>query len=212
MTNYLLLAKRAGFIASLLFPLIILLTGALTPNYSHSSQYISELGAVGAPFHYLMNWLGIAPFGLLICFFSCSISFYLRPGIIAWIAGFFLLLSGLGFLIAGLFSCDVGCSFATMSQSQVIHNLSSMGGFIAAILASGILSLRLITMRNQKDLIYPLYLTSLIMCLLMVLSLTSMYFVGPNSSIIGLLQRCFIASLCIWLGLSSRYLLKCVNQ
>jgi hypothetical protein len=49
--------------------LLIVLGGAAFPGYSHTSQFISELGATGAPHEKLVRFAGFLPAGVLLCLF-----------------------------------------------------------------------------------------------------------------------------------------------
>jgi hypothetical membrane protein len=46
--------------------LTVVVAGALTPGYSHVSQYISELGARGAPQEWGVRLAGFLPSGILL--------------------------------------------------------------------------------------------------------------------------------------------------
>lgn len=191
--------RNSGLIATITFGLTIVVTGWLTPNYSHMGQYISELGAQGAPFALFMNWLGIIPFGGLIMmfaiyFYNVEDSFWIK-----WFVGGGLFLCGLGFLAAGYYPCDNGCSFDNMSKSQIIHNFSAMIAFMIAILVSIIYGI------FQFVRMWPVHrFTGLVkggglFGLGMIASLYGMILVGHDSENIGLLQRSFVINFFIWL-------------
>ena len=50
--------------------LFVVWAAALTPDYSHDSQFISELGAMGAPYELFVRLAGFLPAGLLLVAFS----------------------------------------------------------------------------------------------------------------------------------------------
>jgi hypothetical membrane protein len=50
--------------------LLTVIGGANFPNYSHASQFISELGASGAPNARVINLAGFLPAGLLLIAFT----------------------------------------------------------------------------------------------------------------------------------------------
>ena len=52
---------------------LILLLGSLDPEYSHMRDYISELGARGAPSAVLMNVIGTVLVGVLLGVFSLAL-------------------------------------------------------------------------------------------------------------------------------------------
>ena len=94
--------------------------GWLTVDYSPSRQYISELGAVGAPQAFGVNFGVFLPTGLL------------ALGVVIWLAValprgmrlpvLLLLGIGIGNLGAVAFPCDMGCP-AEGSARQGVHNL-----------------------------------------------------------------------------------------
>jgi hypothetical protein len=70
----------AGILAPLLRLGLILLLGALHPDYSQARDFISELGAPDAPHRAVMNLLGIALVGLLLVVFSVPLWRLQPPG------------------------------------------------------------------------------------------------------------------------------------
>ena len=112
--------------------IMIVAGGAAWPGYSHVSQFISELGAVGAPHARMVNLGGFLPVGLLLTLFAL-LSALLAPRSGLRVAGFLMLaLFAVGYLAAAFFPCDVGCRSATPSASQMIHNLAGLGGYLGA--------------------------------------------------------------------------------
>lgn len=112
--------------------LLTVLGGANFPNYSHASQFISELGATGAPHEMLIRFTGFLPAGVFLWLFSLG-AFLLLPrsrlttfGLI----GIFLYAGG--YVVAAFFPCDLGCRPVQPSTSQVIHNLFGLIGYVAA--------------------------------------------------------------------------------
>ena len=117
-----------GFVA-LLFPV---LGAAGTPGYSHTSQYISELGAFGAPQAQLVNWAGFLPAGILMTLFAWFAwrALPASPAATLGLAG--LALFSLGYVAAAFFPCEPGCVPAEPSLSQTLHNLLGLAGYITA--------------------------------------------------------------------------------
>lgn len=85
-----------------IFIVVIVLAGWFTPGYSHVHQAISELGAVNAPYPWVVRWLGFIPLGISFMgyafqsrrFYSNAIPFTLY------------LFIGLAILLAGVFPTD----------------------------------------------------------------------------------------------------------
>lgn len=99
---------------------------ALQSDYTTFGNYLSELGAVGAPYATITNLLGFLPVAiasvmLLVYIAICGLNS--RDGRI----GAVLLMIGLssGYLIAVLFPCDLGCPIEG-SARQAIHNTAGL--------------------------------------------------------------------------------------
>jgi hypothetical membrane protein len=60
----------AVMLGSLWFFAVILFAGINTPEYSHSSQAISELAAPGTPYAGLVRFGGFIPLGLIFILFA----------------------------------------------------------------------------------------------------------------------------------------------
>ncbi len=112
--------------------LIVVVAGALTPDYSHVSQFVSELGATGAAYEWLVRLAGFLPAGLLLLAF-CALALRVLPRSPAVIAGLLgLAIYALGYLVAAAFPCDLGCSPAQPSTSQLIHDAGGLVGYLLA--------------------------------------------------------------------------------
>ncbi len=188
--------KYAGLIGTFLFWLMVIINGFIYPNYSHTSQFISELGAIGAPSAFIINFFGIIPFGVGILFHSMHIfqkgpsnkSRYFTIG--------FLALSGSLFVVAGLYNCDVRCSFIDISREGLVHNIAAMFAFLFAVLgmiSMGIGSIVESWKRNTKIIFNSLSLLGVILFLVIA-------FEGIDSPFRGVYQRVFLINFSIWIG------------
>ena len=133
LTNRPAAASAAGLAAAALVLLTILLGGVMVPGYDPSAQYLSELGAEGAPHALLVNFGVFLPVGVLVAAFvlfgwqQLAVS---RGGA----AGAVLLLGvSAGYLLAVIAPCDAGCP-ASGSLRQAVHNVGGLleylgGGF-----------------------------------------------------------------------------------
>lgn len=126
------LAALAALAALLTMTLMVLVGGALTPGYSHVSQFISELGARGAALEVPFRGVAFAGAGVMLLVFCAA----------AWVAlprsrGTTLALLGValyaaGYAVAAVFPCDAGCRPAQPSVSQLIHNAVGGLGYLVA--------------------------------------------------------------------------------
>ncbi len=175
----------AGF--GLIVPVTI---GFLTPNYNAMQQYISELGAHGAPNASLVN-LGIfLPTGIISLIAILWLVTQLpRP---QRLPALLLLGIGLGNIGAALFPCDAGCP-AEGSAQQSIHNTIGLAQYL-----SGGIGLLWISRRGSP---ISLYLGIVVLACVFLMG-------GPGAELRGLWQR--VAELCLfgWLPFRTWHLSK----
>lgn len=131
--------------ASWLFTVFVL-PGVLRPDYNPLAQYISELGATGAPHAAWVNWAGYLPSGVLFAIALASFWRHWRPRGVQ-IAGLALLFcEPLAWIGSALFPCDLGCP-AQGSLAQNLHSLLALltytGTGLGVILLACVPGLRL---------------------------------------------------------------------
>ena len=197
------ISRWAGVFGAVLFVAIIILVGAITPNYDPISQFVSELAAIDAPYANIMNWAGIIPFG--IGMFLFAIGFFNRAHFdhFTILGGVLLATSGLGFVVAGLYQCDAGCPFEG-SRSQVIHNWTAFSAFILAFLAAVWIGVSALWSAKR---FWPLVI-GLAGAAGMGWAFYLMGAGGIDHPLIGLYQRCFLLSLCLWLIVTGVYSIR----
>lgn len=138
-----------GILAPVLWASAIILCGSRRPEYSHLTQYISELGERGSSTEFLMRYLGFVPTGVMHVAFAASFYAIFRGSRLASIVAALVALNGLGRIVAGLFPCEAGCAGPRVLLSQKLHSLAAGVGFLALIGASILWGLQL---RRQKNL------------------------------------------------------------
>ena len=130
MTNR--LALITGILGPLAVVLLTVLGGANFPNYSHASQFISELGASGAPNGRIISLAGFLPAGILITAFA-FFAWRSLPHSGATTFGMIgLAFFALGYLVAAFFPCEGDCRPAEPTVAQAIHNLFGLAGYLVA--------------------------------------------------------------------------------
>ncbi len=102
--------------------------GALTPGYDPRADFISELGAPGAPYAALMSYGVFVPVGVLWAIAAMLLWRALPPGAMGAAGSILLLANAVSYAGAGLFPCDAGCPGAG-SFDQAMHNLSGALGY-----------------------------------------------------------------------------------
>lgn len=122
-----------GILAPVLWASAIILCGSRRPEYSHLTQYISELGERGSSTEILMRYLGFVPTGLMHLAFAASLYATFRGSRLSTIAAMLLALNGLGRIVAGLFPCEAGCAGPRVLLSQKLHTLAAGVGFLSLI-------------------------------------------------------------------------------
>lgn len=91
------------------------------PDFSHVSQYISEINATGTQAAGALGWVGFIPLGMIAAGLLLTARPYLRiKGVsqFGWLLLFFYPLAYIGSALA---PCDAGCP-VDGSSSQAIHN------------------------------------------------------------------------------------------
>lgn len=127
------LGNLCGIVAPLLWASAIVFCGSLRPEYSHFTQYISELGERGSSTELIMRYAGFLPTGLMHMAFAAFLYVAFRGNRLAAIAATLLAINGLARIGAGLFPCEPGCVGPKLLLSQQLHSLSAGIGFFALI-------------------------------------------------------------------------------
>lgn len=126
-------AAACGLAAALLAVLLPVVAASGQPGYSHASQFISELGAAGAPHASLVGWAGFLPIGVLAMLFALLAARCVPAGRArAGLHGFACV--GAAYVASAFFPCDAGCP-ADGSTAQRIHNLFGAGEYLGGGLA-----------------------------------------------------------------------------
>jgi hypothetical membrane protein len=195
------LGALSGWIGVIAMLLMIVVAGARTPGYSHVSQFISELGARGAPNEWGVRLAGFLPSGLFLLAF-CGCAFVVLPRTRATALGLLgLAIYAAGYVVAAAFPCDLGCQPEEPSASQLIHNV---GGLIGYFLAPGFLLVLALAARSWPDagrLVVAGYAAS-------GAALVALLSLSPSSPVVGLSQRLMEFAVLAWVLLCCGYLTK----
>jgi len=126
--------QRVGIYCGVLAPIIWLtligLAGAMRPEFSHITHYISELGEKGSATEQLMRYAGFELTGFLYLVFASALWATFRDH---WLrlAAVLVAMDGVGRIGAGIFPCDPGC--VGLSIEQYLHHNFATLGFISGI-------------------------------------------------------------------------------
>ena len=108
--------------------LLTVVLGALQSGYDPIRDTQSELGAVDAPYRWIMNVGGFMGLGLSILAFAIAYRMVLPGGWVHWVAVGLLTAAGLGMVIVGFFPCDADC--VDVTSTGRLHGVFSMPGAI----------------------------------------------------------------------------------
>jgi hypothetical membrane protein len=181
---------------------VVLLTvigGAGFPNYSHASQFISELGADGAPHAGLINYGGFLPAGLLLCTFAL-LAWRALPrsvGTALGMVGIFLF--GFGYLVAVVYPCEAGCRPAAPNLSQTIHNALGLAGYLVAPFALAVLGWKARSWPGAAVLSWMGIGGA-------ILAFIGLSYLSPEFAYVGIAQRVLEASVLSWIVACGFYL------
>ncbi len=186
-----------GIIGVLLFILTTIIAGFSYPNYSHTSQFISELYAIDAPNADKIRYYFYLPSGILFVFFTIFSSIALpKSGLKT--AGFFGIGFGygIGTIICSIFNCDAGCNpqFINPSLSQFIHNITGMMTYFVVPISILFIGIASNQWKNARKF-------NFISCAIGLFSFAAMLLLNVNldSPFKGLIQRIIEGSILIWI-------------
>lgn len=185
-----------GIVGPVIWWLLIIINGALTPGYSHITDFISTLGAVGAPYG-LIQKINFAVFGSSILALSLGIHHRFdgrrRPRVGTVLLGTF----GVGVVLAGVFPENPAAPESTVNM---LHNLVSTIAFVA-----GIVGVSLISRRIGIDERWPSYPYELTWTVVVVHAtfVVFMYSIFTESGFVGVTQRVFIGVMTLWVVIQS---------
>lgn len=179
--------------------LLTVVGGATFPNYSHASQFISELGASGAPNARIINLAGFLPAGLLLTAFAFFAWRSLPRSRATTIGLLGLALFALGYLAAVVFPCEPGCRPAQPSLSQALHNFFGLAGYITAPLSLFILGWKARMWPGARHLSALGFISG-------GLALLGLQFLSPDFRYVGIAQRVLEGSVLAWIVVCALYL------
>ena len=121
------IAVYSGLIATLWIFIGVYVASRFYEGYSHSKQFCSELGATGSPTEKLSPLINNYPLGFLFCFFGWYLAQLANVSILVNIAGWLVIVHGIGTWVAGYFPMDADPFTKHPTFSCKVH---SWAGFI----------------------------------------------------------------------------------
>lgn len=188
------LSALAGFIGPLLFITIFIVAGSKDPEFSHVRDWMSELGATGAPYASLFNHFGLIPLGTCLVIFAPAFLKIFGPGIRASVSAVLLMMVGLIYIFLAIFQCDYQCGSEMMTSNAQIHNWLAILGFPFIILTPAIIGFRAFYTRENKGYYqFCLVIASLLLIAYGLLLVVVVEFWGK-----GIIQSVFILLFVYW--------------
>jgi hypothetical membrane protein len=183
-----------GVAGPAIFAVVMLVSAALRPRYSHLTNLISELGATHTPHAALMNYAGFVPAGLMLAAFGLALARVLPQQRLVMAAAVLVTLFGCGMAASGVFSCDPGCPQTGGSVEHAIHDRIAPIIFLGLIVGVAILGVQFRRLPAWGHLASYSLLTSAFAFLFMVALVSSL----ETRTLSGLWQRLMLAALLLW--------------
>ena len=189
----------AGIVGPLLFAAAVFVVGTLRPDYSHVTQFMSELAEAGGQYAWLMKYFGFMLPAVFILIFVVAFRTRLPSTALSSIGTSLLVVFAVSMFLAGVFPCDVGCSPPEPSPDQKLHDLFSIlacPSFTAGVFFWGLSLFRYAGWRRFG--IYTLGTATLSLVLLIVMIQSEASREGT-----GTYQRLYLGVLFLWLMMLS---------
>ncbi|MDG5777388.1 DUF998 domain-containing protein [Haloarculaceae archaeon H-GB2-1] len=186
------LVSLVGIAGSVVFWVIVVALGVLTPGYSFVSDYISTLAAVDAPYAIIQR-ANFFVFGWSIIVLAFGLAHSTRDG---WrlMTGIVLIgIFGAGIFGAGVFQDNLANPSSTTAQ---VHQLVSIVAFVAALIGMPLTSWGFERSEWWPEYRYPF--TSFRLAIVLLASLV-VFRIGLDTWWAGLAQRQFLLLLTGWI-------------
>jgi hypothetical membrane protein len=202
-TTLLRATAACGILGPVLFALVVLVLGFLTPGYSPSAQMMSELGEAGAPYALVMNLGGFLLLGILLICFSFGLHAALRPSVASLTGALLVILAGLAYIGLAAFSCDRGCIPVTVAGS--FHLFIGENAVFVGVLAAFVLAIAMRPDARWKG--YWQYSVATGILVVLLLPLFSLF-----TGITGAIQRFVVGVILLWMFVIARRTYQIVSK
>jgi len=173
--------------------------GRFYPQYSHKTQFCSELGAIGSPTQKLSPVINNFPLGFIFCILG-ALLFEQTTNTIILFTAICVVIHGVGTVIAGIFGMDFDPYIKTPSRSGIIHSWAGFIMFMSLLLPQFVILFQVDLIGLNFKLVSILYL---VLTLYFTIKLRQSY---HQKTIPGLYQRLSYGAQLIWLAHLSIYL------
>jgi hypothetical protein len=173
--------------------------GMGTPDYSHVSQFISELGARGALHERAVRFAGFLPAGIVLLVYCIAAHTALPKSGLKTAGLIGLAIYASGYVVAAFWPCDFGCRPEQPSLAQFIHNAVGGIGYLLAPVSMFLLAHSARSWPDAKHLVTLGYAAAAI-------ALVGMLTLDPASPFVGLSQRAIESAVLAWVVTSGFYI------
>jgi Protein of unknown function (DUF998) len=176
-----------GFAGVVLFVLAAISGALLIPGFSQVSQYLSESYAIDTKYGLYLRLIGYIPSGILMIIFCFSAVKHLpKSKLVSFALKGIGIFYGGGTILTGIFPCDAGCNKEMIDPSvaQFIHSITGLFTYVTVpffVLMLGLALQKQINTKSTGGLI--------ILCGIITVLFTFLFFSQLNSAIGGLYQR-----------------------
>lgn len=190
-----------GMVGPVVWWLLIIINGAITPGYSHVSDFMSTLGGVGAPYAIIQR-VNFAVLGGSILTLGLGLHRWFGDGRRPKVGTLLLGVFGIGVILAGVFPENTA---DPDSLTNVLHDVTGIIGFLG-----GIVGIALVSRRTSVDDRWPSYRFEAIGTVVIVVG-TFVIFIQSGEALVGLYQRLFIGVVTAWVVMQSYRLYRLVE-
>jgi len=188
------IATIGGVVGPVIFSIVTVIAAFGRPNYDHTRNFISELGATGAENAAFMNYTGFLLGGILVASLGIALLSILPKDRLTLVASVFVTVFGLGVAISGIISCDLGCPQGTGTTANIIHNTIAPVSFLCLIIATICFGVRWRRDEDLRKLSAFSFATGVIALGLLGALASSL----ETRELTGLWQRLLLSTLFIW--------------
>lgn len=129
------IALYSGFIATIWIVVGVYIAGLFYDGYDHSKQFCSELGASGSPTEKLSPMINNYPLGLFFCLFGWYLAELESVSSLISIAGWMVIIHGIGTWVAGYFPMDADPYTKEPSFECKVHSWAGFFMLLSLVIA-----------------------------------------------------------------------------
>lgn len=198
------IATLSGLIATIWITVGVYVAAKLYPNYDHSNQFCSELGATGSPTEKISPIINNYPLGIIFCLFGWVLIQLNNSNLALTICGVLIIIHGIGTWVAGYFPMDKDPYTKSPTLSCKIH---SWAGFV---MLSSLLLAPVITAFSPESIYVPFWFrgASIITVFLATYYLVKMAKAARKQKLTGYYQRLSYWVKLLWLSIFSVILVQ----